>query len=233
MATGSRTVSDVLRIMRRAISRQNRNDSNSSDTELLRYINDFISLSMSNDLRIVEQFSTLTFNIGVTPTTGVYTFNAVGASSDFVSISDEAFISLLDPQGESVSWSELAIYRDPGEFFSVWGINNDDILIAGYPTAMLFYGNEMTFRTIPDDDYMVKIYGYKKNNDFATTGDPPLQFDYWLRYVAYGASVNYASDFGFSSEKMGQLEKEFAKERRLMLAHTHNEIKHNRCIPRF
>ena len=159
MAMGERFVQDALDIMRTALGRRNENDPDSSDETLLRYLNDFVSLSMPNDTKLFESFGTLSFTIDETHTDGVYTFNDVGASADFMNISQNAYISLLDPVNNSVSWNQLPIYQDPGEFFAIWGINNDEILIPGYPTMMLYYGNEFTFRTIPNTSYLVKIYG--------------------------------------------------------------------------
>ena len=234
MATGSRTVSQVLQIMRLAIGRRNENDPDSNDKTLLQYLNDFVSLTMSDDVKLFEQFGTLSFTIDGTHADGVYTFNDVGASTDFVNLSAEAFITLLDPVGKSISWNWLPIYQDPGQFFTIWGVNNEDILIKGYPTMMLYYGNEFTFRTIPQVDvqYMIKIYGYKKNNNYAE-GNPNIQYDYWLRYLAYGAAMNYARDFRFAPDVKAELKADFAHERKLMLTHTHNQIKMSRAAPRF
>lgn len=232
MSQGTRLVSDVLRIMRQAISRQNRNDPDSNDETLFTYLNDFISLSMTNDLRIVEQFGTLSFNIDENVSSGVYTFNDVGADSDFISITNDAYISVLDPENESVSWNKLIVCTDPGAFFGYWGINNTGILMAGYPTEVLFYGNEFTFRTIPDTTYLVNIYGYKKRNDFDDISNE-IPYDYWLRYLAYGAAVNYSRDFNFSEKQRAMIYDSFLEEKKLMLTNTHNRIKNNRCIPNF
>ena len=68
-------VSDVLRTMRLAIGRRNENDPDSNDSTLFRYIQDFITLTMSDDVKLFEQFGTLEFTIDETNTTGVYTFN--------------------------------------------------------------------------------------------------------------------------------------------------------------
>lgn len=228
----SRTVSEALDIMRVAIGRRNRNDPDSSDNLLFSYLNDFVSLSMPNDTKLFESFGTLEFTIDESNTTGVYTFNEVGASEQFMNISQEAFISLLDPVNNSVSWNRLPIYQNPGEFFSIWGINNDEILIPGYPTMMLYYGNEFTFRTIPNTAYLVKIYGYKKNEDYPNP-NVEIQFDYWLRYIAYGAAVNYARDYRYDAESRSLIESTFKSERKLQLTHAHNQIKMSRAMPRF
>jgi hypothetical protein len=232
MTTNTRTVQDALDIMRTAVGRRNENDPDSSDSLFLRYLNDFASLVMPNDTKLFESFGTLSFTIDESHSDGVYTFNDVGAEFDFINISQEAFISLLDPVNNSVSWNRLPIYQDPGDFFSIWGINNDEILIPGYPTMMLYYGNEMTFRTIPQTSYLVKIYGYKKNYDYPSP-DVLLHYDYWLRYVAYGAAVNYARDYRYEDASLNRIERTFKSERKQMLTKTHNQIKMSRAMPRF
>jgi hypothetical protein len=229
---GTRTVADAIDIMRLAIGRRNGNDPDSSDATLFGYINDFVSLNMPNDTKLFESFGTLTFTIDESNTTGVYTFNDVGATDEFISLSQDAFISLLDPVNNSISWNRLPIYQNPAEFYQIWGINNDEILIPGYPTMMLFYGNEMVFRTIPNTSYQVKIYGYKKNDDFPTP-DEELPFDYWLRYIAYGAAQNYARDYRYEASARSLIEATFKSERKLMLTKNHNQIKMSRPRPQF
>lgn len=225
-------VSDVLRTMRLAIGRRNQNDPDADDIILRQYLNDFINLTMTDDVRIFEQFGTLQFEIDESITDGVYTFNDVGASDQFASITNEAFITLTDPPDASISWNRLEVYYDPGQFFDEWGVNNSEILIVGYPTQMLFYGTELTFRTIPDTSYTIVIYGYKIIPEFSD-GNAQLPFDYWMRYLAYGAAMNYARDFRFDSETRGMLEQSYTRERRLILTRTHNQIKRSRSFPRF
>ena len=232
MTTNTRTVQNALDIMRTTLGRKNENDPDSSDQLFLSYLNDFASLIMPNDTKLFESFGTLSFVIDETHADGVYTFNDVGADFDFINISQEAFISLLDPVNNSVSWNQLPIYQDPGEFFMIWGINNEEILIPGYPTMMLYYGNEMTFRTIPQTSYLVKIYGYKKNYDYPSP-DVLLQYDYWLRYIAYGASLNYARDYRYDDASLARIERTFGSERKQMLTKTHNQVKMARAMPRF
>jgi hypothetical protein len=226
-------VSDCLRIMRLALSRRNENDPDQNDPTLFQYLQDFITLTMSDDIKIFEQFGTLTFTIDEANKTGVYTFNDVGASSDFTNISKGAFISLLDPPDGSISWNQLYIFQDPGLFYSKWGINNTDVLIPGYPTEMLYYGTEMVFRTIPNTSYLVQIYGYKIIPRFSEEGDPQLPFDYWMRYLAYGAAKEYATDYRFDEKSLARINASFARQRKLLLTRTHNQIKQQRCLPRF
>ena len=226
-------VSDVLRIMRLAIGRRNENDPDSNDTTLFRYLQDFINLTMSDDVKIFEQFGTLSFTIDETNTTGVYTFNDVGADASFTNISQEGFISLLTPPDGSISWNKLWIVQDPGLFFGEWGINNTDVLIPGYPTEMLYFGNEMTFRTIPNTSYLVNIYGYKVVPRFSDTGDPAIPYDYWMRYLAYGAAKEYATDYRYENDALSKIDRGFARQRKLLLTRAHNQIKQQRAKPRF
>lgn len=228
-------VSDCMRTMRLAIARRNENDPDSNDNTLLQYINDFVNLTMSDDVKLFEQFGTLQFTIDETNTTGVYTFNDVGALNDemFTNISQEAFISLTDPPNGSISWNQLWIIQDPGLFYAEWGINNDDVLIPGYPTEMLYYGGQMVFRTIPNTSYQVRIYGYKIVPILSDEGDPQIPYDYWMRYIAYGAAMNYARDYRFEADKRQMLQADFAHERKLLLTRTHNQVKMSRALPRF
>lgn len=226
-------VSDALRIMRLALGRRNENDPDSNDATLLQYLQDFINLTMSDDIKIFEQFGTLSFTIDESNTTGVYTFNDVGASSQFTNISQEGLISLTDPPDNSISWNRLWIYQDPGAFYAKWGINNSEVLIPGYPTDMLYYGNELVFRTIPNTSYLVQIYGYKVVPEFSEDGDPALPYDYWLRYLAYGAAKEYAMDYRYEDSAQTKIDRGFARQRKLLLTRTHNQIKQQRAFPRF
>jgi hypothetical protein len=54
-----------------------------------------------------------------------------------------------------------------------------------------------------------------------------------MRYLAYGAALNYARDYRFEADKFGMLEKHFNHERKQLLTRTHNQIKQQRCFPRF
>lgn len=233
--------SDVLRIMRLAIGRRNTNDPDSSDATLFSYINYFIENTMSDDVKLFENFGTLSFTIDESRTTGVYTLDEVyqQAGTEFINLSQECYISLLDPVNNSVSWNYLPIYQDPGEFFAIWGINNDEILIPGYPTNLLLYGDELTFRTIPNTSYLVKIYGYKQSKFYPGEDDDTPDLDQilphssWLRYVAYGAAFNYASDYNYAMEDKTLIKDQFFRERKLRLTNTHNQIKMSRAKPSY
>jgi len=228
----SRSSSDILRVMRLAIGRRNSRDPDSTDDLLLQYVNDFISLTMSDEFKIFEQFRTLSFVIDETTTDGVYSFPSNDTSDDFINITSEVMASLTDPVGSSVSWYSLNLYQDPGEFYSYWGVNNEDVLIAGQPTDVLYHGNEFVFRTIPNDSYTIKMYGYQRVSELST-GNSTLPYDYWMRFVAYGAAKQYAADYRLDQEALVNIERNYSRERNLLMKRTHNQIKTQRSYPRF
>lgn len=60
-----------------------------------------------------------------------------------------------------------------------------------------------------------------------------MPYDYWMRYIAYGAALNYARDYRFDAEAKNQLKADFSHERKLLLTRTFNQAKLSRCKPRF
>lgn len=221
----AKTVSDCLDIMRITLGRRNQKDIDSKISKFLSYLSDFINLEMPNDVKLFEQFGTLTFKIGTTEVDGVYDFNALpSANFSFSNISLEGFITPTASGTSSVSWNPLKIYQDPVKFYEKWGVSNISILTKGFPTDMLYYGDELVFRTLPDVSYNVILYGYKRSATLSEENDT-LPFDWWLRYAAYGAALNYATDYRYDAKDLARIEKAFSKERKLLLTNTHNQIK--------
>lgn len=223
----SRNITDTISIMRLAIGRRNPYDSDSTDTVLLQKINDFMELTMSDEFKIQEKWSTYEVSIDETLTDGVYEI----ADGSFVNLSGQVMISRAEPVGESTDWFALKLYQDPGDFYSYWGINNEDNLIIGTPTEVLYYDNKFVFRTIPDDSYIVHFYAYIPIS--AVSLDSTLPFAYWMRLIAYGAARQYAADYRLNAETTANIERNYSKEKRLLLTRMHNKIKYQRGIPRF
>lgn len=226
----ARFFSDALRIMRLAIARRNATDPDSSDATLSTYLNDFIELSMSDDVHVFENWGTLQF--GIVADQDIYTAEEVGFTENFVNTTMEAFIT--DPDNEfSTNW--LSVYIDPGVFYGYWNIFDTSKLIPGMPTDMLFYDSEFVFRTIPNKDYTIRIYSYKRSkfivDEEASPGNPRIPFDYWLRYLAYGAAMDYARDYKFDAQDRQTIQQDFNHYKKLLLTRTHNQIKYSRGSP--
>jgi len=221
----AKTVSDAIEIMRITLGRRNQKDIDSNIDKFIGYLSDFLNLEMPNDVKLFEQFGTLTFQIGTGAVDGVYDFNDLpSANFSFSNISLEGFITPTSTGTSSVSWNPLNIYQDPTKFYNKWGVSNVSILTKGYPTDMLYYGDELVFRTLPDVSYNVILYGYKRSATVSEENES-LPFDWWLRYAVYGAAFNYATDYRYDAKDLGRIEKAFSKERKLLLTNTHNQVK--------
>ena len=221
----AKTVSDAIDIMRITLGRRNQKDVDSSISKFIDYLSNFLTLEMPNDIKLFEQFGTLTFKIGETPVDGVYDFNALpSANFSFSNISLEGFITPTASGTSSTSWNPLNIYQDPIEFYNKWGVSNVSVLTTGYPTDMLYYSDELVFRTIPDAEYNIILYGYKRSTAVSKENES-LPFDWWLRYAAYGAALNYATDYRYDAKDLSRIERAFSKEKKLLLTNTHNQVK--------
>ena len=228
----SRSISDVLRIMRLAIGRRNVNDTDSTDTVLFGYIKDFMHLTMADEFKLHEQWDTLSITISATDTDGIVLFPDSTTSTIFANISPDALITLASPANNSVSWQPLRVMHDPEEFYRYWGINNIDILVTGTPTEVLYYGNQLVFRTIPNDTFEVQFFGYQYIDEPGSqTADLP--FAYWMRFVAYGAAKQYAADYRLSDEALANIERNYKRERVLLMNRVHDQKKTQRARPRF
>lgn len=222
----SRDVSDVLTLFRRIVARNNPNDPNANFSTMIRYINDFYAFHMNKDVHLFQLEGTLEFTIDQNSTDGVYTFNDVGAGSDFEYLTVSGFINDND----------LIIWHNPYEFYHRWQTFDVSELTPGMPTDMLFYGNELVFRTIPDQEYTVRIFGYKANVEFDegnTAGDEALPFAEWVRYIAYGAARNYSMDFNYDEARINSIKAGFIREKNILMTKQHNVVKFERSIPRF
>lgn len=229
-------VSDCVDLMRVAIGRRNVSDPDSTDNVLLGYVSDFMKYTMTDDIKIVDQFETFNFEVEVTlteHTDGVWLFNEIVIWENYSNLEISALISLNNTPSSSLSWQQLQVTQVPSEFWATYGFNNEDVLIRGFPTVMLLDSYRIVLRAIPEDNtpYLIQMYGYTINPAVALNGTLPR--DYWKRYVAYGAALNYAMDFHFTAERLALLKDSFAHERKLILSRTFNQLKHNRCIPRF
>lgn len=66
---------------------------------------------------------------------------------------------------------------------------------TGLPRAILYYNNTLTFRTVPDQQYLVEIDGYLTPAAFLNTGSA-IPFGYMAEYIARGAARKILADTG-------------------------------------
>lgn len=220
----AKTAADVITIMRRVINRPNTTDPDSTDSVLLGYISDFYQLYMSNDVKLFEKWGLYTFDTSVAVTDGEYTIN------------DPSFITgsytILRASGWVDADNLLNIFQDPTVFFERWPFQDVSDIPTGQPQEMLIFGQTLYLRPIPDDTYTIRILAYKENSALTDTTDE-LDEAFWYRYLAYGAALQYMNDFNFDANQIQMKEKEFNKQRRLVMQKTHTQRLNQRGTPRY
>lgn len=88
---------------------------------------------------------------------------------------------------------ELVWYTNPEKFYQDFPQSAE--LNPTRPTAVLFYGNVLTFRQPPDGVYFVKICGKVKPPSLEKDTDEPLKMEHG-RVLAYGAAIEILMDNG-------------------------------------
>lgn len=219
----AKTVADVITIMRRAVNRPNTTDPDSTDTVFLDYISDFYELYMSNDVKLFNEWGIYKFDTDATVTSGNYTINDTNfVSSRFTVLRNEGWVDDQD----------LDIYQDPAVFFERWPFQDLSDIPTGQPQEMLIFNDTLYLRPIPDDTYTVRIVAYQENAALTDTTDQIGQ-DFWYRYLAYGAALQYMNDFNYDATQLQLKEREFRRQRRLILQKTHTQRLNQRGKPRY
>lgn len=229
--------------MRRVIGRRNATDNLSSDNELQEYIGEFMRDLMPQEMKNFENFDTYEFDT-VASTEG-YTFNidntdqpALGDGSD---VNGNQFENL-----GPVAYSDEQImiwYQDPAIFHAKWGFDTDVSTVqTGQPTDILFYNDQFLLKPQPDGAYRIRIFGFRRNPDVTDSNtadniqagsENSIPENYWGRYIAYGASLDYMYDFGYESAKIEKVESRYKHYKALVHSRTFNQFKFNTPIPRF
>lgn len=202
----AKTAQDAIDIMQRVIGEQNSQDPNASESALLGYISDFYNLMMPQDVKVYENYSFFEFDLVADQ--AVYPLNVAPLPiNEFVNLQPPAFIGIV----------KLWWYQDPDMFYTKWPLDTQN-LGTGKPTDVLFWGNELVFRTVPNDTYTVRIVGYH-NNGTLTDATDPLFEDYFWRYIAYGAAMDWLSDYG-QMEEVVKITPMYQRYRSIMLNRT-------------
>jgi hypothetical protein len=178
--------SDVIDIMRKATGRLDSSDPQFSDTIMLGYINDYLTLEKSTELRLKEKRTWWDFIIGVTTPNPL----PVDLQAPFGAPLGTQFTTIgpyCTADGFEVFW-----YEDPTTFFAQWP--DTQPYQPQRPTYVLYYNNELLWRGPPDRDYAIRINAYQV--DLPLAANDPLQNDYVWRYVAYGAARDLLNDYG-------------------------------------
>lgn len=183
----AKTAGDALAIMRRVIGVTDGFDPNATDNLLLQYLDDFYQLLFPQDLHVKENFRLAEFDTV-----------ADQDEYDVGTLFSETYVNFAQPV--FVDDLRMYYYESPADFYDIWPLDTTNVQ-PGQPTDILFFDGKFTLRTVPDGVYTIKILGYRVNPNFINgSGDYDqtieIESDYWWRYIAYGAAIDWLSDFG-------------------------------------
>jgi len=93
---------------------------------------------------------------------------------------------------------------------------------------MLFYNDEIVIRPVPDGVYTIKMRAYTDLPQDLTQNDNVPQ-RYYVRYIAYGASLDYMADFG-NDEDYAKKKPIFDRYKSLVLKRTAEQMTTQRGV---
>ena len=97
---------------------------------------------------------------------------------------------------------------------------------CGLPRGVLFNNNTLTFRSPPDQQYLVELDAYLTPAGFLASSQA-IQFGYMCEYIARGAARKILSDTG-DWEQFNAYEKQFLEQRTLVWKRSQRQFTANR-----
>lgn len=185
----SKDAGDAVDIMAKVIGGNDTQDPETNSTALLGYLSDFINLIMPHDVKLFENFDYFTF----TTIAGqdVYPFDVSPLPvGEFVNYGEPVYIE----DTSTLSTLRMRFYQNPAVFFDRW-LLDPDAQQQGKPTDILIFDDEITLRTVPDDEYKITMIAYRKRGPLDGLTEEIIQ-DYTWRYAAYGACLDWFVDHG-------------------------------------
>ncbi len=217
----------LINIMRNVTGRVDATDPLFTDTIMAEYLNNFITLQSTMDVRLIKNKTWWEFLL---PAQTVPFTNYPNVPVDLQTIgliNGQVGASTIGPDcyanGFIVFW-----YQDPKEFYQIWP--QTQFYQPARPTYVLYYNNELTFRNPPNIPYWIKIEAYQVEWQVDPGG--VLNQDYVYRYFAYGAALDIFADFG-EMDKWNEMFPVFRRYRSLVLSRTYSQYQNQRPSPEF
>lgn len=218
----AKSAAQLITILRNLTGRVDASDPLFTDEIMLGYLNDFISLESTQDVRLFKNRTWWEFDIDpTTPNPMPVDLNAVDL------INGQIGASTIEPPAY-VAGFITAWYQSPQEFYAIWP--ETQTYTPQRPTYILYYNNELTFRGPPDKSYLVKIAAYQL--EFQVNPDSVLEADYLYRYVCYGAGLDIFADFG-EMDKWNEMFPVYQRYRAMVYARTYQQLQNQRTTPDF
>lgn len=224
----AKTAADLILILRNITGRVDASDPQFTDQIMLQYLQDFIQLQSTQDIRIFKNRTWYEFTLSPTDP-NPYPVDL----QNIVLVNGNVGASTIEPpcyaDGFHVFW-----YQDPREFYAIWP--ETQTYQPQRPTHVLYYNNELTFRGPPNKDYLIKMAAYQvelqiTNPDYSAPYQG-LQQDYLYRYVCYGAALDIFSDFG-EMDRWRDIQPAYTRYRALVYSRTYSQYQNQRPSPEF
>ncbi len=217
----AKSIGDLITIVRNITGRIDASDPQFTDQIMTQFIQDFIQLQATQDVRLFKNRTWYEFNLtsaDVNPIPIVL--------QDLVLVDGQVGASTIGPlcyaNGFKVFW-----FQDPGEFYAIWP--ETQTYQPQRPTYVLYYNNELTFRGPPDTTYLIKIEAYQVEIQMTNEG---LNEDYLYRYICYGTALDIFSDYG-EMDRWRDIFPAFTRYRALVYGRTYCQMQNQRPSPEF
>lgn len=218
----AKTAADLILILRNVTGRVDASDPQFTDAIMLQYLQDFIQLQSTQDIRIFKNYTWYEFVLDPDTSPNPYPVNL----QDIILVNGNQGASTIGPpayaDGFVLFWLE-----DPKEFYAIWPETQE--YQPQRPLYVLYYNNELTFRGPPNKEYLIKIQAYQVEIQI-TNG--LLNQDYLYRYICYGAALDIFSDFG-EMDKWREIFPAFQRYRALVYSRTQSQYQNQRPTPEF
>jgi hypothetical protein len=230
----AKSTADLVTILRNVTGRVDSSDPLFTDPIMIQYLNDFIQLESTQDIRIFKNRTWYEFTIDKN------TVNPIPIDlQTIVMINGNVGASTLEPPAY-VEGFDLWWFQDPAEFYRRWPEINHQIPhyhTHQRPLAVLWYNNELTFPghfdTFSELDtrtFLVKIAAYQVEVQLTPNGF--IDQDYLYRYICYGAALDIFSDYG-ETDKYRDIMPAYMRYRSLVYARTSAQYQNQRPSPEF
>ena len=218
----AKTAADLILILRNVTGRVDASDPQFTDSIMLQYLQDFIQLQSTQDIRIFKNKTWYEFLLDPLTSPNPYPVDL----QTIPLINGNIGASTIEPpcyaDGFPVFW-----YQDPTEFYGIWP--ETQTYQPQRPTYVLYYNNELTFRGPPDKEYLIKMAAYQVEVQISAG---VLNQDYLYRYICYGAALDIFSDFG-EMDKWREIFPAYQRYRALVYSRTYSQYQNQRPSPEF
>lgn len=218
----AKSAADLILILRNVTGRVDASDPQFTDSIMLQYLQDFIQLQSTQDIRIFKNKTWYEFILDPATSPDPYPVDL----QTIPLIDGQIGASTIEPpcyaDGFPVFW-----YQSPAEFYQIWP--ETQTYQPQRPTYVLYYNNELTFRGPPNKDYLIKMAAYQVEIQIT---DGVLNQDYLYRYICYGTALDIFSDFG-EMDKWREVFPAFQRYRALVYSRTYSQYQNQRPSPEF